>query len=48
MWVIEKRRVFGTIYNAKLPDHRTLSWYAGHETMKFADQFNINWYIIRY
>lgn len=29
---------FGTIYDGKFPDHRSLSWYAGHETMKFADQ----------
>lgn len=29
---------FGTIYDFCFPNHQTLSWYAGNETMKFADQ----------
>ena len=29
---------FGTIYDGKFPDVKTLSWYAGNETEKFADQ----------
>ena len=29
---------FGTLYDTRFPDHRILSWYAGNETKKFADQ----------
>lgn len=29
---------FGTVFDGKFPDVRTLSWYAGNETEKFADQ----------
>ncbi|MDR0834369.1 MAG: hypothetical protein LBN93_09360 [Candidatus Symbiothrix sp.] len=29
---------FGTIYDGKFPDARTLSWYAGNRTEEFADQ----------
>jgi len=29
---------FGTAYDGRFPDHRTLSWFAGNETEKFADQ----------
>ncbi len=29
---------FDTIYDGHFPDRKTLSWYAGNETKKFADQ----------
>jgi hypothetical protein len=29
---------FGSVFDGKFPDARSLSWYAGNETEKFADQ----------
>jgi hypothetical protein len=34
----ERNFSFNTIYDGNIPNHQILSWYAGHETEKFADQ----------